>query len=258
MLLTVDIGNSNIVLAFFESADEPAVAMKHTVTEATQDAKVYAKIFTELFAAAKIEFSAIEKVLVSSVVPALTAEIKAVIQDLVDAPIAEFNSKHYGKLPVSIPESARNEIGADILANAVLAFYRYKKACIIVDFGTALTFTAVDGKGNIRGVAIAPGLQTACKSLFSNTAQLPTVFLVEPESALGLDTVTAIQSGIVLGYKGLVTSLLQRMQAEIGESCTRIATGGLSSVFKNAGDIFDTIDIGFTTQGLAVILEKFI
>ena len=84
------------------------------------------------------------------------------------------------------------------------------------------------------------------------------MFLVEPESALGLDTVTAIQSGIVLGYKGLVTSLLQRMQAEVDEPCTRIATGGLSSVFKNAGDIFDTIDIGFTTQGLAVILEKFI
>ena len=258
MLLIVDIGNSNIVLAFFESVDKPATAIKRTATETTQNARMYAKVFTELFASAGVAFSDISKVLISSVVPALTAEIKTALQRLVSAPVTVFNAACYDKLPLHIPETARKEIGTDLLANAVFAFYTYKKACIVVDFGTALTFTAVDGTGTVRGVAIAPGLQTACKALFSNTAQLPTVFLVEPESALGVDTVGAIQSGIVLGYKGLITSLLQRMQEELGEPCVRIATGGLSFVYKDAKEIFDHIDVGFTTQGLAVILDKFI
>lgn len=256
MLLIVDIGNTNVVLAFFENSKSKPKSIKRTVTEATQSAEVYAKIFSEF--STDISFSDIHKVLISSVVPAATEQVKTAIESLVSAPVFLFSKEYYDKLPVKIPDSAKNEIGTDLVSNAVFAFCKYKKACVVVDFGTALTFTSVDGKGNVRGVAIAPGLQTACKALFSNTAQLPTVLLNEPKSALGLNTVEAIQSGIVLGYKGLVKSLLNRIQEELGETCTLIATGGLSYVFKNPSEIFDEVDVGITVQGLATILEKFL
>lgn len=256
MLLIVDIGNTNVVLAFFENSESKPKAIKRTVTETTQAAEVYAKIFSEI--SAEFWFSDVHKVLISSVVPSVTEQVKTAVESLISAPVFLLSKECYDKLPVKIPDSAKNEIGTDLVSNAVFAFCKYKKACVVVDFGTALTFTVVDGKGNVRGVAIAPGLQTACKALFSNTAQLPTVLLNEPKSALGLNTAEAIQSGIVLGYKGLVSSLLNRIQEEVGEKCTFIATGGLSHVFKNASEIFDEVNVGVTVQGLATILEKFL
>lgn len=258
MLLVVDIGNSNVVLAFFESSEKGVKIIRRTASEPTHGARVYTNIFRDLFKSAEVQPKDIERVIVSSVVPNITSEIVLAIKNLVSVPVFLFNEKYYDKLPVQIPDTARKEIGTDILSNAVLAFYKYKKACIVVDFGTALTFVAVDSTGLVRGVAIAPGLQTACKALFSNTAQLPTVILEEPKTSLGTDTISSIQSGIVLGYKGLVKSLIKRMQKDINEKCICIATGGLSYIFKNEKNTFDEIDVGFTTQGLAVILEKFL
>lgn len=258
MLCVVDIGNSTIVLAFFDSSDKPMRALRRAGSDPTQHAKRYAKVFEELFASANVSPQKIEKTLISSVVPALTNEVKQAMESLVKTPVIVFNTACYDKLPVKILEISKNEIGTDLLANAVYAFYKYKKACIVVDFGTALTFTVVNGSGTVCGVAIAPGLQTACKALFSNTAQLPTVLLEEPESVLGTTTVTAIQSGIVLGYKGLVCSLIDRIQKELNEKCVCIATGGFSYIFENEKNFFDLIDVRFTTSGLAVILEKFL
>lgn len=258
MLLVVDIGNSNIVLAFFTSSEKSEYTIRRTASETTQGAKIYTAIFTELFKSAELDPKKISRAIISSVVPSLTGEVESAIKNIISCPIFLLNQSQYDKLPLTLPETARKEIGTDILANAVLAFYKYKKACIVVDFGTALTFVAVDSKACVRGVAIAPGLQTACRALFSNTAQLPTVLLEEPETSLGTDTVTAIQSGIVLGYKGLVTTMLARMQQDLGEKCVCIATGGLSYIFKKEKNIFDELDVGFTTRGMALILEKFL
>lgn len=257
-MLVVDIGNSNIVLAFFDSSEKPVRAICRTATETTQGAEVYKKVFCQLFKSAGFTPSEIDRCIISSVVPLITTEIEKAICSLLNCPIFVFSEKYYDKLPVKIPESARLEIGTDILANAVLGFYKYKTSCIVVDFGTALTFVAVDKKGNVKGVAIAPGLQTACKSLFANTAQLPTVLLQKPKTSLGTNTVSAIQSGIVLGYQGLVSSLIHRMQSDLEEKCICIATGGLSYIFKDEKNMFDKVDESFTTQGLAVILEKFL
>ena len=258
MLLVIDVGNSNIVLAFFESYEKPCLAIRRTASETTQGAKIYTKIFLDLFKSAEVDANKIEKTIISSVVPPITAEIERAIKNILSTPVFIFAKDIYDLLPLKLPDTARNEIGTDILANATLAFYKDKRACIVVDFGTALTFVAIDSFGNVRGVAIAPGLQTACKSLFSNTAQLPTVLLNEPDSSLGTDTITAIQSGIVLGYKGLVASLLERMQNDLEEKCYCIATGGLSYLFKKEKEIFDEIDVSFTVQGLVLILEKFL
>ena len=121
----------------------------------------------------------------------------------------------YHKLPVLVLNP--QEIGTDLVANATAAFIRYNKPCMVIDFGTALTFTTVGKSGEILGVAITPGLLTALKSLTGNTAQLSEVRLIAPPSVLGNNTTHAIQSGLILGFAGLVDSIVERTEEELGE-----------------------------------------
>jgi type III pantothenate kinase len=146
----------------------------------------------------------------------------------------------------------------------VEAFSRYNGACIIVDFGTALTFMAVGVHGDIRGVAIAPGIGTAMQSLAGNTAQLPPVPLVPPPSTLGTNTIHSIQAGVILGYKGLVESLGHTMRNELAktegievDSIHIIATGGLNSVLEPVTHIFQSIDKQLTVRGLKRIADLY-
>src|SRR6185369_13271303 len=159
----------------------------------------------------------------------------------------------YTKLPLSI--LSPHEIGADLVANAVAAYFKLKQTCIVVDFGTALTFTTVSGDGKILGVSIVPGLRTALKSLSQNTAKLFDVPLEMPNSALGTNTVTAIQSGIVIGYEGLVKNMVGAIRKELGVDCPAIATGGLSFVITSLKSFFYLVDPKLTLNGLRLIGE---
>jgi len=142
-----------------------------------------------------------------------------------------------------------------LVADATATFIRYGGPSMVIDFGTALTFTTISKNGKILGVAIAPGLQTALKSLTGNTAQLRDVQLVAPPSVLGENTIHAIQSGLVLGFAGLVDSMVSRTETELGEKLTVIATGGLSSVLQNVSSRIKTIDENLTLDGLKYIAE---
>jgi type III pantothenate kinase len=159
----------------------------------------------------------------------------------------------YKSLPIEI--LSPDEIGADIVADATAAFIRYGGPCMVIDFGTALTFTTISKSGRILGVAITPGLMTALKSLTGNTAQLRDVQLVAPPSVLGDNTIHAIQSGIVLGFAGLVDSMVNRTEKEISENLTVIATGGLSSVLLNISNRIQIIDENLTLDGLKYMAE---
>ena len=132
---------------------------------------------------------------------------------------------------------------------------RYKKNCIVVDFGTALTFTTITGAGQIIGVSIVPGLITAIKTLSSKTAQLPEVIFSPPSSALGHNTTTAIQSGIYHGYTGLVKNMVQVLKDELKESYLVIATGGLANQLKTLDTLFDEKLSTLTLDGLIAILD---
>ena len=135
------------------------------------------------------------------------------------------------------------------------AYNRYQKPVIVVDFGTALTFTAVDSSGEVLGVNIVPGLQTAIKALFMNTSKLPEVELKLPESALGKNTIHAIQAGVLYGYTGLVKGMLEAIQVETGLSFRVVATGGLSSILTTFEGTFDAVDRNLTLDGLRLITE---
>ena len=148
------------------------------------------------------------------------------------------------------------EIGSDLVANAVAAYFKYGQTCIVVDFGTALTFTTVSGDGTILGVSIVPGLKTAIRSLSQNTAKLFDVPLEMPDSALGRNTVSAIQSGIILGYEGLVKNIVTKIREEQKEPCPAIATGGLAFVITSLKDFFYAFEPTLTLDGLRMVAEK--
>lgn len=246
MILTIDIGNTNIV---FGVADQNEwVKIWRIQTDWSKTADEYEVIFRSLFASSSISCTEISRIVLSSVVPSLIRPFREMLNHLLGCSLLLVEPSIYNKLPIQIIDPY--EIGTDLVADATAAFIGYGGPAMIIDFGTALTFTTISKSGEILGVAIAPGLLTALKSLTGNTAQLPDVQLVSPPSVLGKNTIHAIQSGLVLGFAGLVDSIVSRTEEELGENLTVIATGGLSSVLKNVSSRIQLIDENLTLDGL--------
>ena len=262
MILIFDIGNTNIKIATFDNNDK-LIAKWRISTDLKRTGDEYFSLLRPLFRDADIDFSKIKKVVLSTVVPALIGPFVIVSQHITNDKPLIVGPDIYEQLPLAVPVTAIHEIGTDLYCDAFEAYSRYKCPCIITDFGTALSFTAVDGKGNIAGVAIAPGIQTAFNSLFSNTAQIPAIPLDFPSSSLGKNTVASVQSGIVLGYKGLVEGLVNRMKDDLVKeySCKKedikvVATGGLNSMLAPITDAFDYIDKDLTLNGLLRVAKS--
>lgn len=249
MLLAFDIGNSDITIGLWSND-----AWMHTwriPTKPDQPEHYYTVKIRDYFLEAGIAVDVIETIVLSSVVPDLTEKIKNVIRQLFLKEPITLGPAIYAKLPIQVLNPI--EIGSDLVANAMAAYMKFKQTCIVVDFGTALTFTTVSGEGKIVGVSIVPGLRTALKSLTQNTAKLFDVPLEMPASALGINTVTAIQSGIVIGYEGLVKNIVTAIRAELKTDCPAIATGGLSFVITSLKGFFHTVDPHLTLDGLRFI-----
>ena len=246
MILTIDIGNTNIV---FGVADQNEwLKIWRIQTDLLKTADEYEVIFRSLFTSSGISENKISRTVLSSVVPSLIRPFREMIGHLLGHAPFLVGPSIYKKLPVEILNPY--EIGTDIVADATAAFIRYGGPCMVIDFGTAITFTTINKSGKILGVAIAPGLLTALKSLTGNTAQLRDVELVAPPSVLGDNTIHAIQSGIVLGFAGLVDSIVAQTEKELSESINVIATGGLSSVLQNVSARIQIIDENLTLDGL--------
>lgn len=251
MLLVVDIGNSNVVLALHDGAE-----WKHTFRFPTlpEESSLFYKMkIVNDFLEENIDASKIKKCVLSSVVPILRDVFEEILLELFGKPPIVVNSTIFPKLQLQIDRP--DEIGTDLVANAIAANQLFKKDCIVVDFGTALTFTVISKEGHLKGVNIAPGLQTAIQSLFGNTAQLPEVPLEMPKSAIGKNTVTAIQSGILIGYVGLVRHQLASIRAEVGEQYIAVATGGLSKILSELENDFEEVNMDLTIEGLRLIGE---
>jgi type III pantothenate kinase len=246
MILTIDIGNTNIV--FGVAGQNEWVKIWRIQTDWSKTADEYEVIFRSLFASSSISCTEISRTVLSSVVPSLIRPFREMLNHLLGCPLLLVEPSIYNQLPIQIIDPY--EIGTDLVADATAAFIRYGGPCMVIDFGTALTFTTISKSGEILGVAIAPGLLTALKSLTGNTAQLPDVQLVPPPSVLGKNTIHAIQSGLVLGFAGLVDSIVSRTEEELGEKLTVIATGGLASVLKNVSSRIQLIDENLTLDGL--------
>jgi type III pantothenate kinase len=253
MLLAIDIGNTNVVCGLSHQNQWIEQFRIHTVANKTSDE--YEVIYRTLFASRNVDLNQVDQIVLSSVVPSLIRPISEMIQKLFNKTPLVMRPELYENLPIGI--SNPYEIGSDLVANAMAAYQKYKGNCIVVDFGTALTFTAIKADGNLLGVSIAPGLKTAMASLSQKTAQLPNVDVAIPPSCIGKNTKHAIQSGIVMGYKGLVESLVRGIKKEMNGNTSVVATGGLSSVMMPIVDCFDHHEPMLTLDGLKMIGEGY-
>jgi len=252
MLLVVDIGNTDITIGL------------HSGTEWTQHWRVpslpdrpelfYGLKISENFLEADLKAEYVERIVVSSVVPALTDTICRVMTNLFGREPLVLGPDVYSRLPIKVLNPY--EIGSDLVANALAAYVRFGSACIVVDFGTALTFTAVSGSGEIMGVTIAPGLRTALRALSQNTAKLFDVPLEMPTSVLGRGTVHAIQAGVLIGYEGMVKHMVERIREELKEpEVAVVATGGLSAILSSLSGVYTAVDPDLTLTGLKLVYE---
>jgi len=250
MLLAIDIGNSDVVLGLAEGETWRDVWRLKTLPD--EPALAYEMRLRDHFLEAGVSLSHVTQVVLSSVVPPLTDRLAETVTKLFGRPPVVVGPDVYPRLELRIDRP--HEIGSDLVANAVAAYTRYRSNCIVVDFGTALTFTTVTSGGHLLGVAIAPGLRTAIKALSQNTAKLPDVPLEMPASAIGKNTIQAMQAGVLLGYVGLVESLVGHIRAELGDpACPAVATGGLSSVITPLKQLFHAIEPNLTLDGLRII-----
>jgi type III pantothenate kinase len=252
MLLAVNIGNSSSRFGVHDGARWIGHWRLSTVPDRMPDE--YEVLLSHLLAGVGLELRRIERTVLASVVPPATEQICTMLVErggaapLVVAPGVRTGIRIRTDNPI--------EVGADLVANAVAAYDRFGGACLAVDFGTALSFTAVSGKGDLVGVAIAPGLTYALRALTENTAQLPMVPLAAPPSAIGRNTIHSIQSGVVLGYVGLVESLVRRITSELAEPARVVATGGQSLAIAPLTSVFDEVDPWLTLDGLRLIGER--
>lgn len=253
MLLAIDIGNSNVVFGLHDKNEWIDAWRVHTVINKTSDE--YEAIFRTLLASRNIAIKSIRKIVISSVVPSLNFAMKRMIEQLFNVDPVMISPEIFDKLPIKILNPY--QIGSDLVANATALNLLYKGSSIVVDMGTALTCTAVNAEGRILGVTITPGLKTAMTSLSQKTAQLPHVNIEAPPSVLGTNTIHAIQAGVILGYKGLIKTLVTEMKEEMKIPVDNvIATGGLSVVmYPLLKDIFTEREPNLTLNGIRLVGE---
>ena len=253
MFLAIDAGNSNVVFALFDQKEKKWTNQFRVETKGPKLNSQLSKKVPLYFLEHGISPAAISEIGFSSVVPEVNGTIVEFCQNYFGTNPYMIQPESYQKLPVT---SLRpSEIGSDLMCNVMAAYSKYQKPVIVVDFGTALTFTVVDQNGKIKGVNIVPGLRTAINSLFQNTSKLPNVDLKMPESALGQNTIHAIQAGILYGYTGLVKGMIETIEKETQENYKVVATGGLSSVLTPLAEVFDEIDRNLTLEGLRLITK---
>lgn len=253
MFLAIDAGNSNVVFALYHEKSGKWTNQFRLETHTPRLISQLSKKVPLYFLEHGIQPSQIQKIGFSSVVPEVNGIIDQFCENYFGLSPYLISAKSYAKLPV---KSLRpNEIGSDLMCNVMAAFSRFSRPVIVLDFGTALTFTAVGAAGEILGVNIVPGLKTAVKSLFTNTSKLPEVELKLPKSALGQNTIHAIQAGVLYGYTGLVKGMIEAMEAETNMEFTIVATGGLAAILTTLEQTFDEVDRNLTLEGLRLITE---
>jgi len=251
-LLVIDVGNTNIVLGVFQGTTLGAQWRLASSRERTADE--YGILVRDLFALEKLPISDVSGIMIASVVPPLNFAL------------AEMARKYFRIEPVFLEPGTRTgmailcdtpqEVGADRIADAVAAYEKYGGPCVVLDFGTAITFDVISKKGEYLGGAIAPGIGIAAEALFERTAKLPRVEIREPEHVIGTNTVNSIQSGIFYGTVASVDGILDRLAAELGKEMKVIATGGQAPLIAGASKYKPPIDPSLTLEGLRIIYER--
>ncbi len=266
MLLTIDIGNTAITIGAFRIGDgdgvedggcaaaSPMARLATTLRVATDSRRLadeYGILLKSLLEFRGLAAGDITAASICSVVPPLTGLFADVCRRFFGVtPLLVTPQIDLG-MPVRYDNP--RDVGADRIVDAVAAVQLYGAPVIVVDLGTATVFDAVSRDGEYLGGAIAPGINLSADALYYNTSQLRRVELVAPATAVGRNTTTSLQSGIVLGYAGLVTTMVERFKAEIGADAKVVGTGGLVRVISDYAPVFDDINQELTLAGLDIV-----
>lgn len=253
MLLVFDVGNTNMVLGIYENDELLKYWRINTDKEKTSDE--YGMLINNLFHYENIDLKTIDEVIISSVVPNVMHSLE------------NFCIKYCNKQPIVVGPGIKTglnikydnpkQVGADRIVNAVAGIEKYGYPLIIVDFGTATTFCAISEKGEYLGGTIAPGIKISSEALFQRASKLPRVELIKPGATICKTTVSAMQSGIIYGYVGLVDKIIEMMKKELNHNDVKvIATGGLSTLIASETNSIDCVDKFLTLEGLRLIYDK--
>ena len=252
MLFTLDIGNTNIKTALFDGREMYKYWRMSTNIQSTSDE--YGIRLSSMFAHDGVPVSAVEGIVVSSVVPTVNFTIEHMLQN------------YFGRTPLLVAPGVKTginikyenprELGSDRIANAVAAYEEYGGPCIFIDFGTATTFGVVDEKANFLGGLICPGIKLSSEALVTGTAKLPRFEFVKPESVIGKTTLTNLQSGMYYGYVGLIRNIVRKIRQELGREAFVVATGGMAVLVAEESKSIDKLDGLLTLKGLRMIYER--
>jgi len=246
MLLTIDVGNTDTKLGYF-GTDAKLIANWRVTTARRRTADEYGVLFQAFFSTMHFDLDEVEAIVVASVVPQI------------DRMLFEACQKYFKRDPIAFTAATQTvltvktdrplELGADLAAGAIAGHALAGGAAIIINFGTATTFSAVDASGAFLGAAIAPGINISIDALATRTAKLPQIALAAPPSPIGRDTIAALQSGIVYGAVGQTEGLVARMRATMGPA-TVIATGGLAEIIAKETPVIDRVEPYLVLIGL--------
>ncbi len=251
-LLALDIGNTNVALGVFRGAEMVGTWRLETNPQRTADE--YAATLLTLLPRAGLDLATLDGVVIGSGVPRLQETFGEIARHYCGQSALIVNGTMNTGIRVNIDNPA--EAGADRICNAIAAREGYGSPAIVVDFGTATNFDIVSPEGEYIGGAIAPGIEVAADAIFRRGARLFNVGLTPPARAIGRNTVAALQSGIVLGYVGLIEGLIARLQAELGGGAHVIATGGLASLVIDHAETVTHYEPSLTLIGLRLIWER--
>lgn len=251
MLLAIDIGNTDTTLGVFDG--ENLRATWHMATEAHRMPDEYAAMLLNLLRYQGLEVKDVTEVALCSVVPPMVTTFQ------------ELSKRYFNASPLVVGAGVKTgvrilvdnprEVGADRIVNAAAVHQIYGGPVIITDLGTATTFDAVSREGDYLGGVIASGIITAAEALFTRAAMLPRVELTRPKRAIGTSTVSAMQSGLIFGYVGLIEGIVARMQREMGSKARVVATGGYAQRIASETGVIDEVNPDLTLLGLKIIHE---
>jgi len=256
VLLAVNVNNTQIKLAVYSDPERDAQPRVHwrVSTELRKTEDEYGILFAHLFEHAGLGLRDVTDVAVSCVVPPLLDTMERLCE------------RYFRTRPLVVGPGIRTgmrilyenprEVGADRICNAVAAFAKYGGPSVVCDFGTATTFTAVSREGDFLGGAIAPGIGISLDALAEHTAQLPRIDLEKPRSAIGRSTVAAMQAGVYYGFVGQVEEIVRRIQRELGEAVTVIATGGWARLLAEELTCIHHHDPLLTLEGLRILFLR--
>jgi len=251
MLLTIDIGNTNITLGLYEGDQLGPRWRLATNHERMPDE--FGLQFVGLISHVGRQVKDISGICLASVVPPLTSKIVEACRRYLGADPLVVDAGV--KTGVRIRYEDPRAVGADRIVDAAAVKELYGCPACVVDFGTATTFDAISAEGDYLGGAIAPGIGIAAEALFQRTAKLPRVDLQRPPNVIGRNTVHAMQSGLLFGYVALVEGMVARFRKELGPNMRVIATGGLAEVVAQETDVIQIIAPWLTLDGLRIIWE---